>query len=297
MIFDWILATGLGAALFGKTISEQANKKIIMQSQIDKEKKIADAKASLKDEYIKTFHHYWSHPELAPVYLGRYFVRATTKEEICEILNKELKDFILSYAKGNHKNCVVDSVLYPENTSAIYILESMPLIMTKEEQERILQETNYNPPALRRRDFLTPDFFSEEYPDDIIIDMNEYCYYGAQPWKYMKFTTGSPYAMYHQKHCIKTKIYLQHENDPKFRRAANGLGRMPLTPEEMRTPKDIKRSYPYNRNNQEERKFYAVALTDEYYRLKGETISIADLKLLLRYANISEEYQKQHIIW
>lgn len=302
MIFDWILATGLGAALFGKTISEQTNKELIMKPRLEAEKKIADAKAqaqaALKEEYRTIYHHYKSEGKTGPLYrlgyggddrTGIFFVRAIDQQSASEAFKVRYKKRFSKFTDGTYANDSIYAVLYPPHASKIYILESMSDIMTREEKQKILTDTNYNPPPFTERDFLINGDANK------IVDITEVIPksmgYGLSRWEERPLAIGSPYAMYHQRHCVKSKFYLEHESDPKYKRAAEWFKNSDLT----MMPQCVQ-GYPDGRDSESAR-LHAVAATFEYFTLRGEPMPLWQLEYLIKYAGISEQFQREHIVW
>lgn len=297
MIFDWILATGLGAALFGKTISEQTNKELIMKPRLEAEKKIADAKAQaqagLKEAYRTMYHHYEVYQSQGPLYNvgiyssepGIFFVKSIEQGKALEALKTIQKKRFLKFTDGTHARNPVYNVLYPPHASKIYILELMTEMMTEEEKHQIIINSNYNPPQFTERDFLT---FGDTTK---IVNLTERSGYGYRCWNEMPLVVGSPYAMYHQNHCIKSRFYLEHESDPRYERAAKWFNSSDFT-----AIKCCSKGTPGQKGS-DSAKLHAVAATFEYFTLRGEPMPLWQLEYLIKYAGISEQFQRKHIVW
>lgn len=300
MIFDWILATGLGAALFGKTISEQTNKELIRQPRIDAEKKIADAKARLKDEYIKMYNHFHIMHQSGPIYYlstpqkagtsKAFYVDCASKQEVLSKMKNRAETQLYKLAIAGYDEDSQD--IFPFSINGTYILETMSLIMSDEEKEKILKKTKYNPPSFTERDFLT--FGDPNKTINITEIIPESMGYGLSRWEERPLVIGSPYAMYHQHHCIKSSFYLEHEDDPQYQDQIKSIRMWNVKYYDIQY---IRQNFPPPNREDEISKLHAVAATYEYFRLRNEKMSRKDLMTLLQYAGISERIQSTHIVW
>ena len=283
MIFDWIL----GATLFVKQSVDSAHKELVQKPELERQEKIQQAKEALDPKYKKRYdayirdykegiHHlsnlyYVLGPrdKVQMYHESHFYYGCTSTHDVKEYLKEKYRQEQIRVANGEQ----IGSINKPGEP--LYVLEHMIDIMSEEEKQRIIEETDYNPPEFCQR-----DFFISDAERQAVEEREKREGYTLPIYRHY-LAIGSPYAMYHQQHPVKSMEYLQRETDPEYQSQVARI----LLWFEPRVHEDYAQSPQYEKG-----RLAAVSLTYKYFKLRGEDMSKEQLRLLFKYADIRDSY-------